>query len=76
MLHEAVAANPLVATWCFHWTVKLVIRTLFNCDVLRGDSINVSKVTLETVDILPVMDVEKHWLRWIFRFFLEKDAQE
>ena len=30
-LHAAVASNPLAATRCFHWTVKLVIRTLFNC---------------------------------------------
>ena len=28
-LREAVAANPLVATRCFHWTVRLVIRCLF-----------------------------------------------
>ena len=30
-LHSLVAANPLAATRCFHWTVRLVIRTLFNC---------------------------------------------
>ena len=30
-LHELVANNPLAATRTFHWTVKLVIRTLFNC---------------------------------------------
>ena len=30
-LHEMVAANPLASTRCFHWTVRLVIRTLFNC---------------------------------------------
>ena len=30
-LHAAVASNPLAATRCFHWTVKLVIRTLFHC---------------------------------------------
>ena len=35
-LHEAVAANPLVATRCFHWTVQLVIRCLFNCEVKPG----------------------------------------
>ena len=30
-VHKLVAANPLAATLCFHRTVKLVIRTLFNC---------------------------------------------
>ena len=30
-LHELVAANPMVATRCFHWTVKLVVRALFHC---------------------------------------------
>jgi len=30
-LHELVAGNPLVATRTFHWTVRLVLRTLFNC---------------------------------------------
>ena len=35
-LHQAVAANPLAATRCFHWTLKLVIRTLFNCDDTPG----------------------------------------
>ena len=30
-LHELVARDPLAATRCFHWTVQLVIRTLFNC---------------------------------------------
>ena len=29
-IHEAVTANTLVATRCFHWTVRLVIRTLFH----------------------------------------------
>ena len=29
-LHELVAANPLAATRCFHWTVRLVLKTLFN----------------------------------------------
>ena len=33
---KVVAANPLAATRCFHWTVKLVIRMLFNCDNLPG----------------------------------------
>ena len=33
-LHQAIVANPLAATRCFHWTVKLVLRALFNC----GDS--------------------------------------
>ena len=31
-LHSLVAANPLAATRCFHWTVRLVIRTVFNCE--------------------------------------------
>ena len=35
-LHQLVAANPLAATRCFHWTLKLVIRTLFNCDDTPG----------------------------------------
>ena len=35
-LHQLVAGNPLVATRCFHWTVRLVIRTLFNCDDKPG----------------------------------------
>ncbi len=30
-LHELVAANPIVGARCFHWTVRLVVRTLFNC---------------------------------------------
>ena len=30
-LHQMVAANPLAATYCFHWTVRLVLRTLFSC---------------------------------------------
>jgi len=37
-LHEAVAANPLVATRVFHWTVRMVIRTLFNCADKPGSS--------------------------------------
>ena len=39
-LHEAVASNPLAATRCFHWTVKLVIRTLFNCDDAPGQALD------------------------------------
>ncbi len=35
-IHQAVASSPLVATRCFHWTVKLVICVLFNCDVKPG----------------------------------------
>ena len=35
-LHELVVANPLAATRCFHWTVRLVIRTLFNCEDQAG----------------------------------------
>ena len=35
-LHGLVARNQLVATRCFHWTVRLVIRTLFNCADLPG----------------------------------------
>lgn len=30
-LQSLVARNPLAATRCFHWTGRLVIRTLFNC---------------------------------------------
>lgn len=30
-LHELVAAHPLAATRCFHWTVRLLDRTLLNC---------------------------------------------
>ena len=30
-LHELAAANPLAATRCFHWTVRLVLKTLSNC---------------------------------------------
>ena len=30
-LNELVAQNQLAATRCFHWTVRLVIRTLFSC---------------------------------------------
>ena len=39
-LHQAVAANPLASTRCFHWTVKLVIKTLFNCDVKPGAALD------------------------------------
>ena len=39
-LHEAVAGNPLAATRCFHWTVKLVLRTLFNCDETPGGAVD------------------------------------
>jgi hypothetical protein len=31
LLHEIVAQDPLAATRCFHYTVRLVIETLFNC---------------------------------------------
>ena len=37
-LHALAAANPLAATRCFHWTVRLVIRTLFNCADKPGSS--------------------------------------
>ena len=30
-LHEMVAGDQLAATRCFHWTVRLVLETLFNC---------------------------------------------
>ena len=39
-LHELTASNPLAATRCFHWTVRLVIRTLFNCEDKRGSSLD------------------------------------
>ena len=42
-LHRYVAQNPLTATKVFHHTVRLVIRTLFNCtdspEALRADGI-------------------------------------
>jgi hypothetical protein len=38
LLHELVAQNPLVGTKCFHWTVKLVIRLLFNCAGKPGEN--------------------------------------
>ena len=28
----------MAATRCFHWTIKLVIRTLFNCDADAGQA--------------------------------------
>jgi hypothetical protein len=31
LLHEIVAQDPLAAMRCFHYTVRLVIETLFNC---------------------------------------------
>ena len=31
LLHEMVAQDPLAATMCFHYTVRLVIDTLFSC---------------------------------------------
>ena len=34
-LHEMVASDPLAATRCFHLTVKLVLRTLLNCEASR-----------------------------------------
>ena len=37
-LHELVAQNPIVGTKCFHWTVKLVIRLLFNCAPTPGQN--------------------------------------
>jgi hypothetical protein len=37
-LHALVATNPLAATRCFHWTVRLVIRTLFHCADKPGTS--------------------------------------
>jgi len=39
-LHELVAGNPLAATRCFHWTVRLVIRALFSCDDKPGSNPN------------------------------------
>ena len=39
-IHEAVAANPLAATRCFHWTVTFVIRTLFNCETVAGRAVD------------------------------------
>ena len=31
LLHGIVAQDPLAAMRCFHYTVRLVIETLFNC---------------------------------------------
>ena len=31
LLHEMVAQDPIAATKCFHYTVRLVIETLFSC---------------------------------------------
>lgn len=31
LLHEMVAQDPVAATRCFHYTVRLVIETLFSC---------------------------------------------
>ena len=39
-LHSLVASNPLAATRCFHWTVRLVIRTLFNCADKPGNAVD------------------------------------
>ena len=33
LLHEMVAQDPVAATRCFHYTVRLVINTLFSCTV-------------------------------------------
>eukprot|EP00959_Pyramimonas_sp_CCMP1952_P076283 1593988-Pyramimonas_sp.AAC.1 len=30
-LHTLVSQDPLIAARVFHWTVRLVMRTLFNC---------------------------------------------
>ena len=49
-LHEVVASNLLAATRCFHWTVKLVIRTLFHCDDAPGKALD-SIVARETPGI-------------------------
>ena len=40
ILHELVARNPLAATRCFHWTVRLVIRVLFNCADKPGENLD------------------------------------
>ena len=39
-LHRLVASDPLAATRCFHWTVRLTIRTLFNCVDKPGGSMD------------------------------------
>ena len=41
-LHELVASNPIVGARCFHWTVRLVVRTLFHC-------VDPSSVSLDSV---------------------------
>ena len=58
-VHEAVAANPLAATRCFHWTLKLVIRTLFNCDDSPGrccDSIAANAAPGILVMCVPILE--------------------
>ena len=37
-LHREVAAGPVAATYCFHWTVQMVLRTLLNCSDRPGGS--------------------------------------
>ena len=39
-LHQLVASNPLVAARTFHWTVRLVVKTLFNCEDKPGVSLD------------------------------------
>ena len=39
-LHELVAGNQLAATRCFHWTVRLVLRALFNCADKPGAAVD------------------------------------
>ena len=41
---------PLAATRCFHWTVTLVIRTLFNCEDVAGRAVD-SVATCEEAGI-------------------------
>ena len=40
IVHELVARNPMAATRCFHWTVRLVIRVLFNCADKPGQNLD------------------------------------
>ena len=51
VLHRHVASAPLAATRCFHDTVRLVIRTLFNCEARPGLSAD-SVAASETPGIL------------------------
>ena len=39
-LNRLIAQDPLVATRVFHWTVRLVLKTLFNCCDKPGENLD------------------------------------